>query len=136
MTYLQILSWYFNFVKLLELEVAEPRTELLKVHLLWSLIQHFLKMISPLAKIPNISLQRQVLTIFREHKVGFESRLQLNGLLSGNYLNRFGQSTVREPFDINLCRLGKRNKSSHILSINRCLELRIIPRFRRSAGPQ
>jgi hypothetical protein len=78
MIYLKILSWNFDLVKLLELEITEPRTELFKIHLLWPLIQHFLEMISPFTKVSDIRLQRQLLTILREHKIGFEGGLQLD----------------------------------------------------------
>ena len=77
MVCLEILARNFDLVKLLELEVTEPRAELFKIHLLWPLIQHFLEMISPFTEVSDISLQRQLLTILREHKIGFESGLQL-----------------------------------------------------------
>jgi hypothetical protein len=77
--YLKILSRNLDFVKFLELKVTEPRTKLFQIHFLGSLIQHLLEMVSPFAKISNVRLQCQFLTVLRKHKVCFKSGLSLDG---------------------------------------------------------
>jgi len=76
--YLKILSRNFNFIKSLELEVAQPWAELLEVHFLRSLIEHLFKMVSPFTKVANVRFQSQLLTIPWEDKVCFECRLPLD----------------------------------------------------------
>jgi len=75
-TYLKILSWNFDLIEFLELEVAEPGTELLEVHLLRSLIEHLLEMIAPFTEILDVRFQCQFLSILGEDEVGFERGLQ------------------------------------------------------------
>lgn len=104
---LKILSRNLDFVKFLELEVAEPGTELLQVHLLRPLVKHLFEMVSPLSQVTNVRFQCQLLAILREYKICFKSGLHSDQETDANTFIDFGNRLSEKRFMLTFAVCGK-----------------------------